>query len=145
MQASSIDPLEKHGLTIVKFLQANVHGPGASPKTKGGKKGGKGKDRSSKPEKFDGNCFWCGWYGHVMKDCRKKAAGKPRVTQSPRVSDPKAKAEEAMARKERRPLMIGRMVKMIHHLDAGMGERIDLTIDSGCAACALPVGVASAV
>ena len=25
------------------------------------------------------------------------------------------------------------------------GERIDLTIDSGCAACALPVGVASAV
>ena len=26
-----------------------------------------------------------------------------------------------------------------------MGERIDLTIDSGCAACALPVGVASAV
>ena len=24
-------------------------------------------------------------------------------------------------------------------------ERIDLTIDSGCAACALPVGVASAV
>ena len=26
-----------------------------------------------------------------------------------------------------------------------MGERIDLTIDSGCAACTLPVGVASAV
>ena len=26
-----------------------------------------------------------------------------------------------------------------------MGERIDLTIDSGCAACALAVGVASAV
>ena len=26
-----------------------------------------------------------------------------------------------------------------------MGERIDLTIDSGCAACALPVGVASTV
>ena len=26
-----------------------------------------------------------------------------------------------------------------------MGERIDLKIDSGCAACALPVGVASAV
>ena len=26
-----------------------------------------------------------------------------------------------------------------------MGEGIDLTIDSGCAACALPVGVASAV
>ena len=26
-----------------------------------------------------------------------------------------------------------------------MGERIDLTIDSGCAVCALSVGVASAV
>ena len=26
-----------------------------------------------------------------------------------------------------------------------MGERIDFTIDSGCAACALPVGAASAV
>ena len=26
-----------------------------------------------------------------------------------------------------------------------MGERIDLTIDSGCAACASPVGVASEV
>ena len=26
-----------------------------------------------------------------------------------------------------------------------MGERIDLTIDSGCAPCALPVGVASEV
>ena len=30
-------------------------------------------------------------------------------------------------------------------VDSEMGERIDLTIDSGCAACALPVGVASAV
>ena len=30
-------------------------------------------------------------------------------------------------------------------VDAEMGERIDLTIDSGCAACAFPVGVASAV
>ena len=30
-------------------------------------------------------------------------------------------------------------------VDAELGERIDLTIDSGCAACALPVGVASAV
>ena len=29
-------------------------------------------------------------------------------------------------------------------VDSEMGERIDLTIDSGCAACALPVGVASA-
>ena len=30
-------------------------------------------------------------------------------------------------------------------VDSEMGERIDLTIDSGCPACALPVGVASAV
>ena len=30
-------------------------------------------------------------------------------------------------------------------VDSEMGERISLTIDSGCAACALPVGVASAV
>ena len=30
-------------------------------------------------------------------------------------------------------------------VDAELGERIDLTIDSGCAACALPVGVASTV
>ena len=30
-------------------------------------------------------------------------------------------------------------------VDAELGERIDLTIDSGCVACALPVGVASAI
>ena len=30
-------------------------------------------------------------------------------------------------------------------VDAEMGERIDLTIDSGFAVCALPVGVASTV
>ena len=30
-------------------------------------------------------------------------------------------------------------------VDTEMGERIDFTIDSGCAACALPVGVASVV
>ena len=30
-------------------------------------------------------------------------------------------------------------------VDSEMGERIDLTIDSGCAACLLPVGVATAV
>ena len=42
---SSIDSPEQQGLTIEKFLQANVHGTGASPmdvdplaKTKGGKK-----------------------------------------------------------------------------------------------------------
>ena len=43
---------ENQRLTIEKILQANVHGSGASPmdvdalaKTKGGKKGGKGKDK----------------------------------------------------------------------------------------------------
>ena len=30
-------------------------------------------------------------------------------------------------------------------VDAELGERIDLTIDSGCVACALPVGVASSI
>ena len=51
VQASSVDSPEKQRLTIEKFLQANVHGSGATPmdvdalaKTKGGKKGGKGKD-----------------------------------------------------------------------------------------------------
>ena len=32
-----------------------------------------------------------------------------------------------------------------HAVDAEMGERIDLTIDSGSVACELPVGVAPAV
>ena len=51
VQAASIDSPQKQRLTIEKFLQANVHGSGAShmdvdalAKTKGGKKGGKGKD-----------------------------------------------------------------------------------------------------
>ena len=30
-------------------------------------------------------------------------------------------------------------------VDAELGERIDFTIDSGCVACALPVGVASSI
>ena len=100
VQASSIDSPEKQGLTIEKFLQANVHGAGATPmdvdalaKTKGGKKGGKGKDKEPEAKKFDGNCFWCGAPGHVMKDCRKKAAGKPETVQSPRTPEPKAKGK----------------------------------------------------
>ena len=59
VQASSIDSPEQQRLTIEKFLQANVYGPGATPmdvdalaKTKGGNtKGGKkgGRTRSLKP------------------------------------------------------------------------------------------------
>ena len=60
-------------------------------KSKGGKKDGKGKDKESKPKKFDGNCFWCGVYGHMVQDCRKKAAGKPPAPKSPQRSDPKPK------------------------------------------------------
>ena len=44
-------------------------------KTKGGKKGGKGKDKGGKSKKFEGICFWCGAYGHMMEDCQQKAKG----------------------------------------------------------------------
>ena len=210
VQASSIDSPEKQRLTIEKFLQANVHGSGATPmdvdtlaKTKGGKKGGKGKDKGGKSKKFEGNCFWCGAYGHMMADCQKKAAGMGnRKFPSPRedlIRKQRANAKVAKVRRERRPLTSGQTVRKIHRLmrkpprmlqvsslvlsadtrgtvnetgkpgkesrnrheisgtsyksgnlcanavDAELGERIDLTIDSGCAACALLVGVASAV
>ena len=55
----------------------------AIAKTKGGKKGGKGKDKGSKSKTFDGN-FWCGACGHMMEDCQKKASGKPQASKSPR-------------------------------------------------------------
>ena len=55
----------------------------AFAKAKGGKKGGKGKDKGSKSKKFDGN-FWCGACGHMMEDCQKKASGKPQASKSPR-------------------------------------------------------------
>ena len=52
VQAASINSPEKRRLTIEKFFQASVHGSGAMPmdvdalaNTKGGKKGGKGKDK----------------------------------------------------------------------------------------------------
>ena len=64
----------------------------ALAKTKGGKKGGKGKDKG-KSKKFEGNCFWCGAYGHMKVDCQKKAAGKPQVPKSPRGRDPKPKGK----------------------------------------------------
>ena len=85
VQAASIDSPENQRLTIEKFLQANVHGSGATPmdvgalsKTKGSKKGGK-KDKESETKKFDGHCFWCGALGHAVNDCPKKAAGKPKI------------------------------------------------------------------
>ena len=64
-------------------------------KTKGGKKGGKGKEGKSK--KFEGNCFWCGACGHMMEDCQKKAARKPQVPKSPGAPDPKPKGKEGSA------------------------------------------------
>ena len=100
VQASSIDSPEKQRLTIEKFLQANAHGAGAThtdvdalSKTMGGKKGGKKKDKEPEAKKFDGNCFWCGAHGHAVKDCRKKAAGKPKTAQSPRTPEPNAKGK----------------------------------------------------
>ena len=173
----------------------------ALAKTKGGKKGGKGKDKGGKSKKFEGNCFWCGAFGHMMEDCRKKAAGKPKAIQSPRGADPKLEGkgeggegkkgasslEEWRDGQDDQPsgeipneevvgLFIGavsrherynrrdwlawdRIRKQAQNqlksykssnlcantVDAELGGRIDLTIDSGCAACALPVGVASAI
>ena len=137
----------------------------ACAKTKGGKKGRKAKDKES-----DGNCFWCGAHGHVMKDCRKKAAQRP-SRQELLNQKPRAKAK---ARRERRPSRNGQMREKYdrrdwqaweriqkqarqqwesfkagnlgaNSVDYDMGERIDLTIDSACATCASPVGVASAV
>ena len=98
VQTSSVDSPEKQTLTIEKFLHANVHGSGATPMdvdalAKGGKKGGKGRDKGGKSKKFEGNCFWCGAYGHMMEDCQKKAAEKPQVPKSPRGPDPKPKGK----------------------------------------------------
>ena len=76
------------------------HGSGASStdvdahaKTKGGKKGAKGKDKGGKSKKIAGNCFRCGAYGHTREDCQKKAAGKPQVPKSPRGPDSKPKGK----------------------------------------------------
>ena len=65
----------------------------ALAQTKGGKKVGKGKDKGGKSKKFEGNCFWCGAYGHMMEDCQKKAPWKPQVPKSPRGPDPKPKGK----------------------------------------------------
>ena len=106
-------------MTIEKFLQANVHGSGATPmdvdalaKTKGRKRGGKVKDKGGRSKKFEGTCFWCGVYGHMMEDCQKKAAGKPQVPKSPRGPGPK-RMGKSKARRERRPLASGHTVRKI--------------------------------
>ena len=147
-----------------------------------------------------------------MKECRKRAAGKPKTAQSPRTSEPKVKGkgrggqgkkgaslDEWPDEQEGQPsgdksgeevasLFMGAVDKYakynrreghnrrekydqshwqvweriqeqalqqwesfkagnlcVDSVDFEKWERIDLTIDSGCAACALPVGVASAV
>ena len=78
----------------------------ALAKTKGVQHQGEGRregrTRSLKPRKFGGHCFWCGAHGHVMKDCRKRAAGKPKTAQSPRTSEPKVKGK-----RQRRPRQEG--------------------------------------
>ena len=51
------------------------------------------KDKEPETKKFGGHCFCCGAHGHVMKDCRKRAAGKPKTAQSPRTSEPKVKGK----------------------------------------------------
>ena len=100
VRAAFIDSSEQQRLTIGKFLQANVHGSGATPmdihalaKMKGGKKGDKGKEKGSKSKKFDGNLFWCDASGHMMEDCQKKVAGKSKTAQSPTASEPKGKGK----------------------------------------------------
>ena len=134
-----------------------------------------------------------------MKDCRKRAAGKPKTAQSPRTSEPKVKGKgrggqskkeasldewpdeqegqpsgdksgeevaslfmgavdkygkynrrEGHNRREKYDQSLWQVWERIQEQapqqwESFKGERIDLTIDSGCAACALPVGAASAV
>ena len=87
VQASSIDSPDKQKVAVERFLQANVHGSGASPmdidalaKGKGGGKGKYGKGgKSASSDKFEGECHWCLKKGHMVKDCWDKQAGKPRA------------------------------------------------------------------
>ena len=75
-QASSIDSPVSRSFCKRMYMGRERH-PWMLTRPKGGKEGGKGKDKEPETKKFDGNCFWCGAHGHAMKDCRKKAAGKP--------------------------------------------------------------------
>ena len=60
----------------------------ALAKTKGGKKGGNGKDMGGKSKKFEGNCFSFGACDQMMEECQKK---KLQVPKSARGPDPKPK------------------------------------------------------
>ena len=90
----------------------------AFAKTKGGKKGGKGKDKVGKSKKFEGHCFWCGVYGPMMEDCQKKAVGKPQVPKSPRGPDPKVKGEGkgGKGKKGASSQASGQTVRKLHRL-----------------------------
>ena len=137
VQALSIDSPEKQRLTIEKFLQANVYGSGATAmdvdalaKTKGARKGGKGKDKEGKSKNFEGNCFWCVVYCHMAEDCQKKAAGKQQVPKSPRedlIRNRRAKAKVAKARRERRPLTSGQTVRKLHRLMTKPQRRLQVS------------------
>ena len=111
----------------------------------------------------------------MMEDCQKKQLGNRKFPSPREDLIRSRRAKLAKARRERRPLTSGQTVIKIHRLmrkpssrlqvsslvpsgksyksgnlcanavDAELGERIELTTDSGCAACALPVSVASTI
>ena len=192
--------LEQELRVVRQRFGDDVHGSGETPmdvdalaKTKGGRKGGKGKDEEPETKKFDSHCHRCGAYAHVMKDCREKAAGKTKnkgkgkgcqgkkgsssLEECPDGRDEHlsgAKSSEEVAglfvgavdRREKykysqrewqaweeilkeaqqqwESYKAGNM--SANSVDPERSRRIDLTIDSGCAACgALQEGVASAV
>ena len=76
----------------------------------------------------------------------KGATGEKVLIDAKSTTDVTGKAWERIqkqAQKQRESYKAGNLGA--NSVESEMGERIDLTIDSGCAACALPVGVASAV
>ena len=135
VQAWSIESPGKQRLTIEKFFQANVHGSGATlmdidafAKTKGGKKGGKVKDKGGTSKKFEGNCFWCCAYGHTMEDCqKKKGSWEAASSREGPIRNRRAKAKVAKARGERRPLMSGQTVWKIHRLMRKLPWRLQVS------------------
>ena len=74
----------------------------AFAKTKGGKKGGKGKDKEPEAKKFDGGCFWCGasWPCRWRTVARKQPGGLKRPSRRKLLNrKPRAKAKEAQERR----------------------------------------------